>query len=185
MGNYLETMKNILKDKKKKKENMIFIVVILVVLLISINYILSDTKKEQKETEIENNTSKQVDNSSKAQSPNDLEERLTQIINQVEGISDVSLIINYKDSGQSEYVFNTKETIAEEGNVLNMEKEVAYNESSGQKSAIKTSQNNPQIEGVIIVARGIENSDNKQKIQSAIASLLGIASYKVQVLNRR
>lgn len=185
MGNYLETMKNILKDKKKKKENMIFIVVILVVLLISINYILSDTKKEQKETEIENNTSKQVDNNSKAQSPNDLEERLTQIINQVEGISDVSLIINYKDSGQSEYVFNTKETIAEEGNVLNMEKEVAYNESSGQKSAIKTSQNNPQIEGVIIVARGIENSNNKQKIQSAIASLLGIASYKVQVLNRR
>lgn len=185
MGNYLETMKNILKDKKKKKENMIFIVVILVVLLISINYILSDTKKEQKETEIENNTSKQVDNNSQAQSPNDLEERLTQIINQVEGISDVSLIINYKDSGQSEYVFNTKETIAEEGNVLNLEKEVAYNESSGQKSAIKTSQNNPQIEGVIIVARGIENSDNKQKIQSAIASLLGIASYKVQVLNRR
>ena len=183
--NYLETMKNILKDKKKKKENMIFIAVLLVVLLISINYIFSDTKKEQKGIEIDNNTNEKVDNNSKAQSPNDLEERLTQIINQVEGISDVSLIINYKDSGQSEYVFNTKETIAEEGNVLNLEKEVAYNESSGQKSAIKTSQNNPQIEGVIIVARGIENSENKQKIQSAIASLLGIASYKVQVLNRR
>lgn len=183
--NYLETMKNILKDKKKKKENMIFIAVLLVVLLISINYIFSDTKKEQKGIEIDNNTNEKVDNSTQSQNTNTLEERLTQIINQVDGISDVSLIINYKDSGQSEYVFNTKETIAEEGNVLNLEKEVAYNESSGQKSAIKTSQNNPQIEGVIIVARGIENSENKQKIQSAIASLLGIASYKVQVLNRR
>ena len=175
--NYLETMKNILKDKKKKKENMIFIAVLLVVLLISINYIFSDTKKEQKGIEIDNNTNEKVDNSTQSQNTNTLEERLTQIINQVDGISDVSLIINYKDSGQSEYVFNTKETIAEEGNVLNLEKEVAYNESSGQKSAIKTSQNNPQIEGVIIVARGIENSENKQKIQSAIASLLGIASY--------
>ena len=183
--NYLETMKNILKDKKKKKENMIFIAVLLVVLLISINYIFSDTKKEQKGIEIDNNTNEKVDNSTQSQNTNTLEERLTQIINQVDGISDVSLIINYKDSGQSEYVFNTKETIAEEGNVLNLEKEIAYNESSGQKSAIKTSQNNPQIEGVIIVARGIENSENKQKIQSAIASLLGIASYKVQVLNRR
>jgi stage III sporulation protein AG len=183
--NYLETMKNILKDKKKKKENMIFIAVLLVVLLISINYIFSDTKKEQKGIEIDNNTNEKVDNNTQSQNTNTLEERLTQIINQVDGISDVSLIINYKDSGQSEYVFNTKETIAEEGNVLNLEKEVAYNESSGQKSAIKTSQNNPQIEGVIIVARGIENSENKQKIQSAIASLLGIASYKVQVLNRR
>ena len=183
--NYLETMKNILKEKKKKKENMIFIAVLLVVLLISINYIFSDTKKEQKGIEIDNNTNEKVDNSTQSQNTNTLEERLTQIINQVDGISDVSLIINYKDSGQSEYVFNTKETIAEEGNVLNLEKEVAYNESSGQKSAIKTSQNNPQIEGVIIVARGIENSENKQKIQSAIASLLGIASYKVQVLNRR
>ena len=183
--NYLETMKNILKDKKKKKENMIFIAVLLVVLLISINYIFSDTKKEQKGIEIDNNTNEKVDNSTQSQNTNTLEERLTQIINQVDGISDVSLIINYKDSGQSEYVFNTKETIAEEGNVLNLEKEIAYNESSGQKSAIKTTQNNPQIEGVIIVARGIENSENKQKIQSAIASLLGIASYKVQVLNRR
>ena len=183
--NYLETMKNILKDKKKKKENMIFIAVLLVVLLISINYIFSDTKKEQKGIEIDNNTNEKVDNNTQSQNTNTLEERLTQIINQVDGISDVSLIINYKDSGKSEYVFNTKETIAEEGNVLNLEKEVAYNESSGQKSAIKTSQNNPQIEGVIIVAKGIENSENKQKIQSAIASLLGIASYKVQVLNRR
>ena len=183
--NYLETMKNILKDKKKKKENMIFIAVLLVVLLISINYIFSDTKKEQKGIEIDNNTKEKADNNTQSQNTNTLEERLTQIINQVDGISDVSLIINYKDSGQSEYVFNTKETIAEEGNVLNLEKEVAYNESSGQKSAIKTSQNNPQIEGVIIVAKGIENSENKQKIQSAIASLLGIASYKVQVLNRR
>ena len=183
--NYLETIKNILKDKKKKKENMIFIAVLLVVLLISINYIFSDTKKEQKGIEIDNNTNEKVDNNTQSQNTNTLEERLTQIINQVDGISDVSLIINYKDSGQSEYVFNTKETIAEEGNVLNLEKEIAYNESSGQKSAIKTSQNNPQIEGVIIVAKGIENSENKQKIQSAIASLLGIASYKVQVLNRR
>ena len=183
--NYLETMKNILKDKKKKKENMIFIAVLLVVLLISINYIFSDTKKEQKGIEIDNNTNEKVDNNTQSQNTNTLEERLTQIINQVDGISDVSLIINYKDSGKSEYVFNTKETIAEEGNVLNLEKEIAYNESSGQKSAIKTSQNNPQIEGVIIVAKGIENSENKQKIQSAIASLLGIASYKVQVLNRR
>ena len=183
--NYLETIKNILKDKKKKKENMIFIAVLLVVLLISINYIFSDTKKEQKGIEIDNNTNEKVDNNTQSQNTNTLEERLTQIINQVDGISDVSLIINYKDSGQSEYVFNTKETIAEEGNVLNLEKEIAYNESSGQKSAIKTSQNNPQIEGVIIVAKGIENNENKQKIQSAIASLLGIASYKVQVLNRR
>ena len=182
--NYLETMKNILKDKKKKKENMIFIAVLLVVLLISINYIFSDTKKEQKGIEIDNNTNEKVDNNTQSQNTNTLEERLTQIINQVDGISDVSLIINYKDSGQSEYVFNTKETIAEEGNVLNLEKEVAYNESSGQKSAIKTSQNNPQIEGVIIVAKGIENSENKQKIQSAIASLLGIASYKVQVFEK-
>ncbi len=184
MNNYLETMKNILKDKKKKKENMIFIVVLLVVLLISINYIFNDSQKEKKEIEDEYKDEVKESNTQK-QNTNSLEERLTQIINQVEGISDVSLIINYKDSGQSEYVFNTKETIAEEGNVLNLEKEIAYNESSGQKSAIKTTQNNPQIEGVIIVARGIENSENKQKIQSAIASLLGIASYKVQVLNRR
>ena len=85
--NYLETMKNILKDKKKKKENMIFIAVLLVVLLISINYIFSDTKKEQKGIEIDKKTKKKVDNNTQSQNTNTLEERLTQIINQVDDSS--------------------------------------------------------------------------------------------------
>ena len=44
--------------------------------------------------------------------------------------------------------------------------------------------NNPKVEGVIVVAKGVESLEMKQKISNALASLLGIASYKVQVFEK-
>lgn len=180
--NYLETLKNIAKDKKRKKENLVFILVLLVILLISMNYIFSGAKDSDNVKENNNNdVAIEINNKEN----NNLEERIANIISQVEGISDVSIVINYKDNGKSEYVFNTKETINSEGESLNVEKEVAFNENGSQKNAIVDTIMYPQVEGAIVVARGVENTQVKQNIQSAIASLLGIASYKVQVLNRR
>ena len=48
--NYLESLKNIMKDKKKKRENLVFILILLIVLLISMNYIFSDSKAQKQET---------------------------------------------------------------------------------------------------------------------------------------
>ena len=44
--------------------------------------------------------------------------------------------------------------------------------------------NMPTVEGVIIVGKGVESADVKQKLSTAIGNLLGIASYKVQVFEK-
>jgi len=175
--NYLETLKNISKDKKAKKENLIFILVLLVILLISINYIFNnDTKLE--EPDLNAKTSQNVDKNNK------IEDRIAEVLAQIAGVSEVSIIINYKDQGKSSIVYDTKETLNENGNQASIEKNVAYNEKGGEKTAIIQMTTSPEVEGVIIVAKGVQGAEIKQKLAQSLGTLLGIPSYKVQVFER-
>lgn len=175
--NYLETIKNISKDNKRKKENLILLLVLLVILLISINYIFSNDKNS-KDTKVENNIEEQVNKK------DDLEEKISEVLSQITGVSEVSIIINYSDEGNTNVVYDTKETVGENGNVTSVEKSVAYNEKSGEKTAIIQMHNTPNVEGVIVVAMGVNSSDLKQRISTALGNLLGIPSYKVQVFEK-
>ena len=175
--NYLDTIKNIGKDPKRKKENLILLLILLVILLISIKYIFNEDKTE-KETIVE----KEVDEQTSSNTT--LEEKLSEIINQISGITEASIVINYTNNGSNDIVYDTKETLNEQGNVLSIEKSVAYNEEDGNKTAIIQMYNTPNVEGVIVVGKGVENSDIKQRLSTAIGNLLGIASYKVQIFEK-
>lgn len=175
--NYLDTIKNIGKDPKRKKENLILLLILLVILLISIKYIFNEDKTE-KETIVE----KEVDEQTSSNTT--LEEKLSEIINQISGITEASIVINYTNNGSNDIVYDTKETLNEQGNVLSIEKSVAYNEEDGNKTAIIQMHNTPSVEGVIVVGKGVENSDIKQRLSTAIGNLLGIASYKVQIFEK-
>lgn len=175
--NYLETLKNITKDNKRKRENLILLLVLLVILLISINYIFN-SDKSAKETNIENTVKEEKEE------VESIDGKISDILSQISGISEVSVVINYANKGNSSVVYDTKETINDSGNVTSIEKNVAYNEKSGEKTAIIQMYNTPKVEGVIIVAKGVESNDLKQKIATAIGNLFGIASYKVQVFEK-
>lgn len=175
--NYLETLKNISKDTKRKRENLILLLVLLVILLISINYIFKEDKTSKDNT-IQDKVEEQTN------SKGDIETKIAQVLNQISGITESSVIINYSNNGNNDIVYDTKQTLSENGNVLSIEKSVAYNEASGNKTAIIKMYNTPTVEGVIIVANGVEGSEIKQKIATAIGNLLGVASYKVQVFEK-
>lgn len=175
--NYLDTLKNIGKDPKRKKENLILLLILLVILLISINYIFNEDKTE-KETVVKEEVEEQISDNTT------LEEKLSEIINQISGITEASIVINYSNKGSNEIVYDTKETLNDQGNVLSVEKSVAYNEENGNKTAIIQMYNTPSVEGVIVVGKGVGNSDIKQRLSTAIGNLLGIASYKVQIFEK-
>lgn len=166
---------NKLKDKKIKNENLIFILILLVILLVSMNYIFNNDKKENEKNTIVENTTIIEDS---------LEKRIENTLSEINGISDVSVVINYTDNGRKDIIYDTKESYTEDGNVTSVEKTVAYDEESGKKNAIVKASNSPTVEGVLIVASGVENNGMKQKIATAIGNLLGIASYKVQVFEK-
>ncbi len=175
--NYLETLKNISKDKNKKIEGLVFLAVIAAVLLYSCNMIL---KKEDKVVQtISQNTSVEMKNNDVK---SDIEEKLSNILSQIAGISDVSIALTYSNNGSSTPIYNTKETINQ--NQTTTEKNVAYNEESGDKVAVIATSSLPTVEGAIVVAKGANTVEMKSKIANAVATCTGIPVHKVQVFEK-
>ncbi len=189
--NYLETMKNIAKDKRKRVENLVFLIILLVILLISINSIFNSSDK--KEINSNSTTTKNNINSNNEYSKNDssdlinmqtnLENKLSDILSKINGISEVSVLLTYSSDSKQNVVYNTKEENSD--GKTSTEKSVAYNEQSGQKSAIVESVEMPKVEGAIIVAKGANNVEMRSKIASTISSVTGIPVYKVQVFEKQ
>ncbi|MDD3303731.1 MAG: hypothetical protein PHP54_02325 [Clostridia bacterium] len=179
--NYLETLKNITKDKNKRVENLIFLVVLLVVLLIAINFIF---KKDEKS----NNTSSNeniIDNSNtkNTSTQTDLENKLGTVLSQIAGVSDVSVVVTYSQDSKQNLAYNTKES--EKNGEKTSEKSVAYNEDGSKKNAVIESIEMPKVEGILVVAKGASSVDLRSKIATAIATVTGIPVYKVQVFEKQ
>lgn len=183
--NYLETMKNIVKDKEKRVENLIFLVIILVIILVSFNYIFSDNKK--KSSNNSNSTTSgeniNVNRASNNEAQDDLEAKLSNILSQISGIDNVSVVITYASQSTTTPVYNIKEQ--EKSGEKSVEKSVAYNEQNGSKTAIIESVELPKIEGAIIVATGASGVEIRSRIASAVSSVTGVPVYKVQVFERQ
>lgn len=178
--NYLETLKNIAKDKKKRTENIVFMIILLVILLVAINYIFTDKSDKKSNIDISNeniNSNKESSNISDT-----TEKKLEIILSQISGISDVSIVLTYSKDAKQNIVYNTKEEITQDEK--NVEKTVAYNEENGKKSAIVESVELPKVEGAIVVARGADSVDIRSKVANAIANVLDVPVYKVQVFEK-
>lgn len=185
MNNQLQVIKSAFKDKKKRTQNLILLVVLLVLLLISCNYIFKDnSKKVSDDTSNSNATqdSKTNDNSNANNSSTDMEQKLSMVLSQIQGVSDVSVVLSYSEVSKQNVVYNTKESNSD-GNSTS-EKVVAYNEQSGSKNAIIQSVECPKVEGAIIVAKGANSVEIRSKIASAVSTVASIPVYKVQVFEK-
>lgn len=190
--NYLETLKNIAKDKNKRVENLIFLVILLVILLVAVNYIFNTEKISSKNNDTSNNTSNNNNINSNSNTQNlsnvsniqsELEVKLSNILSQISGISEVSVVITYSKDATTTPVYNTKEQ--EKSGEKTTEKTVAYNEEGNDKTAIIESVELPKVEGAIIVAKGANTVEMKSKIASAISNLTNVPVYKIQVFEKK
>ncbi len=178
--NYLETLKNIAKDKRKRTENIIFLIILLVILLISINFIFSDS--DDKTSDINTSNVNINNNNNESKISDTTEKKLEVILSQISGISDVSVVLTYATEAKQNVVYNTKEE--ETQDEKSYEKTVAYNEENGKKSAIIESVELPNVEGAIVVAKGANSVDIRSKIANAMANVLNVPVYKVQVFEK-
>ena len=181
--NYLETIKNITKDKEKRTQNLVLLVILLVILLISINLIFDKSSNNESNITKKAESDESVSSVSNNIDQTDLEKKLENILSQISGISDVSVVLTYSQDTKQNVVYNTKEEI-KDGN-SSKEASVAYNETSGSKTAIVESVELPKIEGAIVVAKGANSVEIRSKIASAISSVTNIAAYKVQVFEKQ
>lgn len=194
---FIDKIKDIFKfnkedNNKKKIENLVVLIIILIVTIIAINYIWTD--KNDEESSKPNTTNKQLATSEETTSTNnsDLEGRLEKILKSIDGVGNVKVFVNYSETSQvvAMYNENTKQSSTEEtdtsGGVRTIQqtdtqKEVVYNDESGNKTPVTEKIINPKIEGAIITAEGASNSSIKANIISAVEAVTGLATHKIQV----
>ena len=191
--NYLETLSNIFKSKKRRVENLVLIVVLLVIILIACKFIFKDSNStsnklnimgsEEEKNKSSKNNNETLNVSGSSSYVSELEQKLTNILSQISGISDVSVVITYSQDTKQNPIYNTKEE--ETQGKTTTEKNVAYNESGNSKTAIIESVEMPKIEGAIIVAKGANSVDIKSKIATAVANLTQVPVYKIQVFEKQ
>ena len=177
MEKYINKLKHIL-DNDKKTQNLILALCLIALLLFASNYIL---KQDDKTLEVNSNNVTPENKIS-------MEERLEKILSQINGVSEVSVMINYSNTDKIVPVYDIKENTDEEKSngrtsVTSVtEKSVAYQDGANGKTPIVESTELAIAEGAIIVAIGA--NDNSGKIKEAVSCITGIPLYKISVFEK-
>lgn len=184
-------------NDKKKIENLVFFVILLIVTIVVINAIWNG--KSQVTKQENNTTSKQLATTvqnditqNTVQTADNLEEKLENILSNIQGVGEVKVCINYSESSEvvamyneTSKVSNTEESDTSGGTrkiqETDSQKEIVYQEDDGEKTPITQKIVQPKIEGAIITAKGANNVDTKTNIIQAVEAITGLATHKIQV----
>ena len=180
------------KIQNKSGKEKITIVVLTGILLLVIS-LPTGSKSGQTETN-ENTQTRQTGLSESAKSYETvLEEKLEKALKKVEGVGEVSVVITLKntsekiiaaDSDYSESVIQesdsaggVRSTTQQSGSTSN----IYYDTQEGSEPYV-TKENMPEVEGIVIVAKGGGDGNVCADIRAAADALLGVPAHKIKVL---
>ena len=182
------------KGGKKNIENLVVFLIILIVTIIAINTILNeDDKKEANEIESHKTLATEINKENVADSNGqDLEEKLQNILEKIEGVGRVKVLITYSQTSEvvAMYNENLKESSTEEADTgggtrkiteTDNSKEIIYKDENGEKVPVTQKIILPRIEGAIITADGARSVETKSNIIQAVEAATGLATHKIQV----
>lgn len=174
-----------------KKDKAITIVVVLGVVGIALIYLSTFfTSSERKETP---KTTEEVTVSA-SEYEKQLEDRLAGVVSAITGETQPEIMVTL--SSQSRFVYATDEKSSSkdndnyaEGGITatenNNENETSYiilKDADGAQYALKITEIEPEIKGVVVVSAYADNAQYKEKITNAVKTALGISSAKVCVV---
>jgi stage III sporulation protein AG len=148
----------------------------------------SETEETTTSNAVENTTADTMDAYVKT-----LEQRLEDLIGQIEGVGEVSVMITLEGSESKEILKdenvqkdNTTETDQNGGERMiesyeKSENTIYSKDASGTETPYVLSEIAPQVKGVAVVAEGAQNAAIKEKIIQLIKALFGIEINKIMV----
>ena len=179
---------NLDEKEKKKLITLLSIGLLCLVSLIVINFLQN---KQDTSQNTENNKTQESENLDKQENneKEDLEARLTDILKEINGSGDVSVMITYDNSEEIEPAYNsnsTKETTSETDSSggertveTSSENKTLVTSSSSKPIVIKTKE--AKIKGVLVVASGASDPQIKETLYEAVQTALQISGHQVQV----
>lgn len=106
-----------------------------------------------------------------------MEQRLKELLEKVEGVGQVQVMLTFEGTGEKR---------VEKDAALDPEaqrEETVYEErGSGERTPYVTSETNPRVEGVLVIAQGGGNSRVRQEILEAAQALFGVDAHKIKIM---
>lgn len=155
----------ILKIFKNKNNRLICLILIIGVVLM----VAAGGHKDEKasvETASEINTA-------------DEEKRLADILSQIEGAGEVSVMITYYSSSEKNIAYETKTASVEDKSESEDKKAVM---TDGEPMVVKEVY--PQVKGVIVTAQGAGNAAVKAAISEAVAASLDVPAHRICIFKK-
>lgn len=151
--------------KNNKKVQILVLIILFSLLIIFVVLSFYDSKKSNEQTH------SSIDNYIE-----NLEEKLSKRLSNVEGVANVSVIITIESGLQT--IIATEKTITEaDGKITTIEKPVLIN-----GKPIVVMEKFPEITGVLIVVEGVNSLTVINRIQQATMSLLNIKLSQIEIL---
>ena len=116
----------------------------------------------------------------------DTEKKLKDIIEGIDGISDVSVLITYDNKGTVNIASDGEESTSEDGEKKTSSKRiqaVTKRDSSGE-SPFVTEELLPRVRGVMVTARGVSDKEKNALITRAVSTVLDVPLHRVKVLSK-
>lgn len=179
------------KIKEKKLKRSDWLILVLAGILILIIALPTDTKEKKQAEEAKENISKE--NNTMEASVDEIERKLEDILEKIDGAGDVKVMITYQDSGTQvvEKDKNTSENSLEEsdstGGVRNtkeqqLQESTVYEEADAGNTPFVSKELLPKVEGILIVASGGDNQKVKQNISEAVLALFQVEAHRIKIV---
>lgn len=179
------------KIKEKKLKRSDWLILVLAGILILIIALPTDTKEKKQAEEAKENISKE--NNTMEASKDEIERKLEEILEKIDGAGDVKVMITYQDSGTQvvEKDKNTSENSLEEsdstGGVRStkeqqLQESTVYEEADAGNTPFVSKELLPKVEGILIVASGGDNQKVKQNISEAVLALFQVEAHRIKIV---
>ena len=180
--------------KKLKKDQLLILALAGILLLV---IALPAEKKRDENEQLETGLSLRDEKAGVSQNEylSNLESRLERALFQMAGVGDVTVMITLKSSAEKvveKDLDMAKEAVTEsdsQGGARSTQNNshretTVYADGNTQGEPYVSKEISPQIEGVVVIAGGGEDSVVKQNITEAVQALFGIDTHKIRIMKK-
>lgn len=120
---------------------------------------------------------------SAVESQEDLEQRLEQLLRQVEGAGEVQVLLTMKEGVSYEYQTDIQSTEDESGREL--QQETVLVSGGGTETPVTVRTIYPQYRGAVVLCQGADRAAVRLDMIRAVSSLTGLGSDKIHVIKMK
>ena len=120
------------------------------------------------------------------QSEQQLQQRLEEIISQIDGVGECSVMLTFEESERS--VYAVEDSVSQErdrqtnsGSSTSQKRLVLIEDGEGRNQPVLEKTVRPQVNGVVVVCQGAKSMTVCQQVTEAVTTVLGIRSTQVCV----